>query len=140
MAKKSAGPAVKSRILPREEYPPELLAAPPGRYPTDVRLVAVHPMGTYHVEHHGAGHHAAYFTPRRKGSRAKSVGSASSLRGALARIQHHEDELVNPDAPREWGQAGPVNIFSLGRRTSGKKTPTDLDREIEEFLRSHADT
>jgi len=137
VAKRAAPPVVKSRILPREEYPAELLTGSPGSYPPDVRFVAVHPLGTYHVEHHGAGHHAAYFTPKRRGSRAKNVGGANSLRGALVRISHHEDELVSPDAPRERGQNGPVSIYSLGQRTAGKKTPTDLDREIEEFLRSH---
>src|SRR5262245_65777669 len=137
MGKKSAAAVVKSRILPREEYPAELLTAGPGLHAPDVRLVAIHPMGRYHVEHHGAGHHVAYFTPRRRGSRPRNVGGAGSLRGALARIQAHEDELVEPDAPREMGQSGPVSIHSLGRRTAGKKTPTDLDREIEEFLRAH---
>jgi hypothetical protein len=101
----------------------------------DVRFAAEHPLGLYYVEHHGAGHLVAYFRPRRKGSRCKNIGSASSMTGALARISAHEDELVNPDAPREWGTRGPVSIYALGQRTGQEKTPTELDREIEEFLR-----
>jgi len=123
------------RVLTPAEYPADITAAPgPGLYAPDVRFVATHPLGLYWVEHHGAGHLSAYFRPKRKGSRPKPIGGASSMRGAFQRISDHEDEMVNPDAPREEGRNGPVSIYSLGRRTTGKKTPTQLDREIEAYL------
>lgn len=124
------------RVLDPSEYPTSITARQ-GMYDPEVRFAAQHPLGLYYVEHQGAGHLAAYFQPRRKGSRRKNVGSASSMAGALARISAHEDELVNPDAPRERGTQGPVSIYALGQRTGAKKTPTELDREIEEFLRRH---
>lgn len=122
-------------VLRPEEYPVEI-TRDRGALRPEIRFAALHPEGLYHVEHQGAGHLAAYFTPRRRGSRMKPIGSASSMRGALARISTHEDELLNPDAPREEGRGGPVSVFSLGRRTQGKKTPTQLDAEIEAFLKS----
>ena len=135
--KSSASSSTASvRVLPPAEYPTSITAARGGGYPPDVRFAAVHPLGLYHVEHMGAGHHQAVFTPKRRGSRPVVVGGASSLAGALRRISDHEDRLVEPDAPREEGQRGPVSIFSLGQRTQGKKTPTQLDREIEAYLSS----
>lgn len=127
------------RVLSAGEYPAEITAASGARRP-DVRFAAVHPLGLYHVDHLGAGHLQAYFTPRRRGSRAKPIGGASSMRGAFARIIAHEDELVDPGAPREEGRGGPVNIFSLGRRLDegtavrAAKTPTQLEREIAQIL------
>ena len=67
------------------------------------------------------------------------IGGANGLAGALRRIKNHEDELVNPNAEREEGKNGPVSIFALGKRTGGPKPPTQLDREIDEFLRLHGD-
>jgi len=125
------------RVLSPAEYPADITSAPaPGLYKPDVRFAATHPLGLYWVEHHGAGHLVAYFRPKRKRSRPQLVGSASNMGVALSRISDHEDEMVNPDAPREDGRNGPVSIFSLGKRTSGKKTPTQLDREIEAYLTS----
>lgn len=123
------------RILSREEYPPEITRAD-GAYRPDVRFAAIHPEGLYYVDHQGAGHFAAYFLPKRRGSRPRSVGGASSLRGALARVSAHEDELIDPSAPRETGGSGPVSVFSLGRRTAGKKPDTQLDAEIRAYLSS----
>ena len=128
---------ISVRVLRPSEYPAAITQRS-GAYTPDVRFVAVHPLGTYYVDHEGAGSFAAYFIPRRKGSRVQSAGRGSSLRGALARISKHEDGLVNPGAPREWGTDGPVSIFDLGKRTGGEKTKTQLDLEIEEFL-SHTD-
>jgi hypothetical protein len=124
------------RVLSPAEYP-ESITARMGAYDPDIRFVAIHPLGTYYIDHGGAGHFEAYFIPKRKGSRAKLIGGASSMAGAFRRIANHEDELVEPNAPREEGKNGPVNIFALGRRTGGQKTPTQLDREIEEFLAQH---
>jgi len=126
---------VQVRVLTRDEYPPEI-TADQGAYRPDVRFAAIHPAGLYHVEHQGAGHLATYFTPRRRGSRARQIGSASSMRGAFARITRHEDEILHPDAPREEGKNGPVNIFSLDRRMDdgATKTPTQLEREIAQIL------
>ncbi len=121
------------RVLAPSEYP-DSITARQGAYQPDVRFAAVHPLGLYYVAHQGAGHFQAYFVPKRKGSREKNIGAGRGLAGAMARISAHEDELVNPEAPREWGTDGPVNVFSLGRRKAGIKTPTDLDREIESFL------
>ncbi len=120
-------------ILKPSDYPTSITAAR-GAYTPRVRFVAMHPLGMYHVEDQGAGHLMAYFTPKRKGSRMKPVGGASSMAGALKRISDHEDELVNKDAPREWGQNGPVSIYALGKRTGAPKPPSQLDREIEAFL------
>lgn len=124
---------VSVRVLTPSEYP-DSITARRGMYDPDVRFVAVHPLGTYYVDHEGAGHFSAYFIPKRKGSRTTNVGGASSMAGAFRRISAHEDELVEPNAPREEGKHGPVNIFALGRRTGGAKTPTQLDSEIAEFL------
>ncbi len=120
-------PSAPVRVLAPSEYPASITASQ-GAYQPDVRFAAVHPLGLYYVAHQGAGHFQAYFVPKRKGSREKNIG-------AMARISAHEDELVNPEAPREIGDV-PVNVFSLGRRKAGSKTPTDLDREIESFLRT----
>lgn len=124
------------RVLRPVEYPPEI-AAPRGAYTPEVRFAAVHPAGLYHVEHEGAGSHGAYFTPKRRGARSKRIGTASSLRSALARISQHEDELLHPDAPRERGQSGPVSVWALGQRTAaaGPKPRSQLDEEIEAVLR-----
>jgi hypothetical protein len=124
------------RVLSPDEYP-ESITARSGAYDPDIRFVAIHPLGTYYVDHEGAGHFGAYFIPKRKGSRTKLIGGASSMAGAFRRIADHEDRLVEPKAPREEGKHGPVNIFALGQRTSGKKTPTQLDAEIAEFMQSH---
>jgi hypothetical protein len=121
------------RVLTPDEYPASI-TAPQGAYTPEIRFAAEHPLGLYYVQHEGAGHLAAYFV-RRRGSRPKNIGAASNLRGALRRISDHEDLLVNPAAPREEGKGGPVSIFSLGRRTAGAKTSSQLDREIEEVLR-----
>lgn len=134
MAKSKSIPATV-RVLPRSEYPASITASR-GAYQPDVAFAAIHPLGLYHIERHGtSGHYDAYFTPKRKGSRRQNCGGASSMEGAFRRIQHHEDELMEPNAPREEGKNGPVNIFDLGKRTGGtKKTPTQLDREIEAIL------
>lgn len=42
--------------------------------------------------------------------------------------------MNEPNAPREQGRNGPVNIFDLGKRTSGAKTPTQLDHEIDAII------
>ena len=133
MAKSKSIPT-SVRVLPPSEYPASITARK-GMYTPDVRFVAVHPLGMYYIQHEGAGHMSAYFIPKRKGSRTVNCGGASSMEGAFRRIQHHEDELVEPNAPREEGKNGPVNIFDLGKRTGGtKKTQTQLDREIEAIL------
>ena len=132
----SKKPERPTRILSPSEYPANITGSR-GAYRPDVVFAAQHPLGLYHVEHHGAGHLQAYFTPKRKGSRPKTIGGASSMEGAMRRIQNHEDEMMEPDAPREMGQSGPVSIFALGRRTGGAKTPTQLDREIEQFLATY---
>ncbi len=129
--KKSEVTAV--RVLPASEYP-EVITAPRGAYTPDVCFVAVHPLGYYWVEQSPlAGHTTAMFLPRRARSRMQNIGSASTITGALKRIADHEDQIVNPDAPREEGKNGPVSIFSLGKRTGKPKTPTELDREIEAY-------
>ncbi len=122
------------RVLTPEEYP-TVITADQGAYRPEVWFAAQHPLGLYYVYHEGAGSLGAYFLPRRKGSRPKRIGSANSMAGAFQRISHHEDERINPDVPRERGASGPVSIHALGRRTSEKKTPTQLDHEIEQFLR-----
>lgn len=122
------------RVLRPNEYPTSI-TDPRGAYTPVVKFAATHPLGLYHVEDQGAGHLMAYFTPRRRGSRAKAIGGASDMAGALRRISRHEDELIDPEASRELGRQGPVNMFRLGERTGGqKKTPTQLDAEIEAFL------
>jgi hypothetical protein len=128
--------AVSVRVLRPEEYPPEITARR-GMYTPEVLFAAVHPAGLYHVEHEGGGSYGAYFTPKRRGSRMKRIGSGGSLRGALARVSRHEDDLLHPDAPRETGQDRPVSIFALGERTAaaGPKPRSRLDEEIEAVLR-----
>lgn len=126
------------RVLSPEEYPPEITAAR-GAYTPDVRFAATHPLGLYHVEHHGAGHLQAMFTPRKKGSRARAIGGASDLAGAMRRILRHEDEVTSPEAPRERGESGPVSVFALGRRTHGEEIPRtqparEIAREIDAYL------
>lgn len=134
---KAATPPIAARVLTPAEYPLSIRIRH-GR-PNDVRFAAIHPLGLFHVEHHGANHMQAYFTPKRKGSKAQMIGAGNGLAGALRRVKNHEDELLNPDAPREEGKNGPVSIHALGRRTGGPKPPTQLDREIDEFLRLHGD-
>lgn len=123
------------RVLDPSEYPASI-TAPRGAYTPIVEFAATTPLGLYHVEDQGAGsgHLMAYFTPKRRGSRPKMIGGANSLAGALTRISNHEDEALHPDAPRERGQSGPVNVFSLGRRTQGPKPDSQLDREIRQHL------
>lgn len=121
------------RVLSPEEYPASI-TSPSGAYTPDVRFAAVHPLGLFYVDHQGAGHYAAVFVPKRKGSRPKNIGGASSLAGALRRVSTYEDELTDPSTKRETGSGGPVNVFSLGKRMEGKKTPSQLDREIDAVL------
>lgn len=121
------------RILSKEEYPTSITARQ-GIYDPVIEFAAVTPLGMYHVENQGAGHRMAYFTPKRARSRAKGIGGASSLAGAMTRISSHEDEMLHPDAPREMGQSGPVNVFSLGRRTGAPKPDSELDRDIRQYL------
>lgn len=122
------------RVLRPDEYPAEITASQ-GAHRPDIRFAAIHPLGLYYVDHQGAGHLASYFVPRRRGSRAKLIGGASSLRGALERVLAHEDEMIHPDAPREDGSRGPVSIYSLGRRLDARKTRSQLEDEIEGLLR-----
>ncbi len=129
MAKK---PSAAVRVLMPFEYPPQLTGAR-GAYTPKVKFAAQHPLGLYHVEDQGAGYHMAYFTPKRKGSRAKPIGAGNSLAGALARIAEHEGDELEPNAPRETGANGPVSIFAVGRRTTPKKE-TQLDRELAAFV------
>ncbi len=125
---KVRGAVPASRMLRASEYPPHLA----GR--SEVRFVGVSPLGTYHVEHHGAGVHVAYFTPRRRGSRSRSVGGAASVAGALRRVSEHEDELLHPGAPRERDALRPVSVRAVGVRTGAPRPPSDLDREIGAWL------
>jgi len=90
------------------------------------------PVGTYTVEHHGAGVHAVLFKGKRQ-KKARLVANTGSLPAALAAISEHEGDLLEPNAPRETGAGGPVSIYAVGRRTT-PKTPTQLDREVEEIL------
>ncbi|HSX23402.1 MAG TPA: hypothetical protein VLE97_11565 [Gaiellaceae bacterium] len=102
--------------------------------PQEALVVFQSPVGTYHVEHHGAGVHAVFFKARRA-KKPKIIANAGSLEGALRRISEHEGDLLEPDAPRVTGKEGPVSIYAVGRRTT-PKTATQLDREIAEFLAS----
>jgi hypothetical protein len=120
------------RILPPAEYPPELTRAR-GAYQPDVRFVALHPLGRYHVEHQGVGYHMAYFTPKRRGSRPQPIGAGRSLPDALARVADHEDQAMHPDASREWGQQGPVPVEVVGQRIDPKPR-TQLEAEIQALL------
>lgn len=127
------------RVLSPSEYPASITATR-GAFTPDIRWAAEHPLGLYYVCHQGAGHMAAVFVPKRKGSREKQVGAGRTVSQALQRIAEHEDELVNPDAPRHDGRNGPVDIFALGRRSGGTKTPTELDREIAAYMALHKDS
>jgi len=93
------------------------------------------PVGTYHVEHHGAGVHAVFFKGRRQ-KKARIIANTGSLPAALAYISEHEGDLLEPNAPRETGARGPVSIYAVGRRTT-PKTATQLDREIAAWLAEH---
>lgn len=130
---KTTSAASQVRVLLPSEYPEEITARR-GMFTPDVRFAAIDPLGLYWVDHEGAGHLGVYFRAKRKGSRARTIGGAQSLRGALERISDHEDRLLNPEAAREEGRRGPVSIYELGRRTGEKKTPTELDRMIEVVL------
>lgn len=90
------------------------------------------PVGTYVVEDQGAGVHAVLFKAKRA-RKFKVVGVPRSMRAALERISEHEGDLLEPSAPRERGENGPVSIFAVGKRTT-QKTPTKLDREIAELV------
>lgn len=133
MAKK---PTIVSHILKPSEYPIEITQAK-GAYTPKVVFAASHPLGLYHVENQGAGYHMAYFTPRRKGSRAKPIGAGNSLAGAMKRISDHEDEMIHKDAPREEGKNGPVSIWALGQRTGAPKPESELDRLMAMYLRDN---
>lgn len=91
------------------------------------------PVGTYTVEHHGAGVHAVLFKGKRQ-KKARLIANRGSMESALAFISEHEGDLLEPDAPRETGARGPVSIYAAGRRTT-RKTPTQLDNEIAAILR-----
>ncbi len=131
---KTKSAAIPVRVLDASEYPTSITATR-GMYTPQVMFAAIHPLGLYYVEHEGAGHLAVTFLPKRKGSRPKRIGSASSMEGAFRRISTHEDEVLNPQAEREEGRNGPVNIFDLGKRTNSSKVPTDLDRELDRYLK-----
>lgn len=109
------------RVLAPREYPRDLLAQR-GAYASDIRFVAQHPRGTYHVEHEGAGHFGAYFTPRRAGARPRLIGGARSLGDALRLVLDHEAELQ--------GAAEADQVGDLGER----KDKTQLAREIKAWL------
>ena len=130
MAKK---PPVAVRVLAPAEYP-ETITRDQGAFRPRIEFAAMHPLGLFFVENQGAGYRLAQLLPHRKGARRKVIGGASSLAGALRRIKDYEDEALEPDAPREEGKNGPVSIWSLGKRTSGTKTPTELDREIDAII------
>lgn len=91
------------------------------------------PVGTYTVEHHGAGVHAVLFKGKRQ-KKARLIANKGSLEGALRAISEHEGDLLEPNAPREEGRSGPVSIYAVGKRTTAK-TPTQLDRDIAAILR-----
>lgn len=90
------------------------------------------PVGTYHVEHHGAGVHAVYFKAKRA-KKAKIIANTRSMEGALRAISEHEGDVLEPSAPRAGAGGEMVSIYNVGRRTT-PKTKTKLDREIDEFL------
>lgn len=136
MGKSKSPKSTAVRVLAPAEYP-AVVTQDRGAFRPDVKLVIEHPLGTYWVEDQGAGHLAAMFLPRRARSRLQNVGAASTISGALRRIADHEDQLVNPDVAREYGQRGPVNISSVGTRVGHAKTLTELDREIAAYLKSH---
>jgi hypothetical protein len=102
--------------------------------PQAALVVFQSPVGTYHVEDHGAGVHAVFFKAKRA-KKAKIIANAGSLESALRRISEHEGDLLEPTAPRVTGREGPVSIYAVGRRLT-PKTATQLDREIAEFLAS----
>lgn len=128
-------PAVEARVLSPIEYPPSLTQVR-GAYTPNVLLAAQHPRGLYHVEDHGAGVHAVYFTPSR-GKKPKIIANTRSMVGALRTISEHEDELVHPEAEREEGKRGPVSIYALGKRTGEPKPKSQLDRELDAWLAEH---
>lgn len=123
-------PEIEARVLSPSEYPPSLMQT------RGVLFAAQHPLGLYHVEDHGAGVHAVFFTPRRA-KRAKVIANARSMPGAFCAISQHEDELVHPEAEREEGKKGPVSIYALGQRTGEPKPKTQLDRELDAWLAEH---
>lgn len=86
--KKKETPAADPKTLEPHEYP-EHMTAKRGAITPDVKHAEQHAHGTYHIEHQGAGHHAAMFTAKRKGSRTENVGGASSVEGAKQRIANH---------------------------------------------------
>lgn len=132
MAKK---PELEARVLSPSEYPPSL-TVPRGGYALKVLFVAQHPLGLYHVEDHGAGVHAVFFTPRRA-KKSKIIANTRNMAAAFRAISQHEDELVHPEAEREEGKRGPVSIYALGRRTGEPKPKSQLDRELDAWLAEH---
>jgi hypothetical protein len=128
-------PAVESRVLSPSEYPPRLLE-PRGAYTPKVLFAAQHPRGLYHVEDEGAGLLGVYFTPLRAKT-PRRFASARAMSTAFQRISIHEDEMLHPEAAREEGRQGPVSIFELGRRLEGPKPPSQLDRELNAWLKTH---
>jgi hypothetical protein len=103
------------RMMDPKEYP-ESWTAPRGAFTPKIVFGVEHPKGRYYAEDQGAGHLAVYFVAKRKNSKPKNIGAASGIAGAWKRILDHEDEMVEPDAPRETGKDGPVSIFALGKR------------------------
>ena len=137
MAKK---PSIEAHVLSPSEYPASI-TAPRGAYTPRIMFAAQHPLGLYHVEDHGIETNPSYFaffTAKRKGSKPKSIGfGGGSMAGALRRISNHEDTLIHPKAEREEGKHGPVSIFALGRRTGEAKPKSQLDRELDAWLKAH---
>lgn len=141
MAKKKTD--IEARVLSPNEYPTSITARQ-GAYTPKIMFAAQHPLGLYHVQDEGiVGNPAyrAYFTPKRKGSKAKSIGfGGGSMPGALRRISQHEDEAIHPEAAREMGTSGPVSIYALGKRTGEPKPKSQLDQELDTWLAQHGYT
>jgi len=102
-----------------------------------VLFAAQHPLGLYHVEDHGAGVHAVYFTSRRA-RKPQYIATANSMPHAFRRISDHEDQLIHPETEREEGKKGPVSIWALGKRTGAPKPKSQLDRELDAWLAEHS--
>jgi len=133
MSKKT--PVIEARVLSPDEYPAAITATR-GAHTPKVLFAAQHPLGLYFVEDMGANTLGVNFQSRRA-KKPTYIATASSMAGAFRRISKHEDDLVHPEAEREWGKKGPVSIWAVGERTGEPKPKSQLDRELDSWLADH---
>jgi hypothetical protein len=127
----------QNRVLQSHEYPDHIKT----KFGREVNIAHAeqHDHGLYHVENQGANVHMAYFTPKRKGSKAQSVGMATNVDGAKQRIADHVEQTKKPNAQRETGHSGPVPISDIGKlKKSNERDTMSGKNQVADLFKSNS--